>query len=134
MPSGAIAQPLSLQLKAVPKAVLASFAILIAVKLGVLLIFGPTSQPDTLGYRHYADAILTGHARYTMDIAIEGLLHLKVLRSPHAHARIKSIDRSKALLEMPKDYLLGIVPASDTGAIEMALWSLLGERGPKPRR
>ena len=39
------------------------------------------------------------------------------------------IDRSKALLEMPKDYLLGIVPASDTGAIEMALWSLLGERG-----
>jgi phosphoserine aminotransferase len=39
------------------------------------------------------------------------------------------IERSKALLEMPKDYLLGIVPASDTGAIEMALWSLLGERG-----
>jgi phosphoserine aminotransferase len=39
------------------------------------------------------------------------------------------IERSKALLEMPPDYLLGIVPASDTGAIEMALWSLLGERG-----
>ena len=39
------------------------------------------------------------------------------------------IDRSKALLEMPKDYRLGIVPASDTGAIELALWSLLGERG-----
>jgi len=39
------------------------------------------------------------------------------------------IERSKALLQMPKDYVLGIVPASDTGAIEMALWSLLGERG-----
>jgi phosphoserine aminotransferase len=39
------------------------------------------------------------------------------------------IERSKSLLQMPKDYLLGIVPASDTGAIEMALWSLLGERG-----
>ena len=39
------------------------------------------------------------------------------------------IERSKALLEMPNDYRLGIVPASDTGAIEMALWSLLGERG-----
>lgn len=39
------------------------------------------------------------------------------------------IERSKALLEMPEDYLLGIVPASDTGAIEMAIWSLLGERG-----
>ena len=39
------------------------------------------------------------------------------------------IERSKALLEMPKDYVLGIVPASDTGAVEMAMWSLLGERG-----
>src|SRR5260370_18655840 len=45
----------------------------------------------------YTDAILTGKAHYTMDIAIEGLLHLKVLRSPHAHARIKSIDKTKAL-------------------------------------
>ncbi len=39
------------------------------------------------------------------------------------------IERSKAMLQMPKDYVLGIVPASDTGAIEMAMWSLLGERG-----
>ncbi|HEU5048342.1 MAG TPA: phosphoserine transaminase [Rickettsiales bacterium] len=39
------------------------------------------------------------------------------------------IERSKAVLGMPKDYVLGIVPASDTGAIEMAMWSLLGERG-----
>src|SRR5215471_6351812 len=39
------------------------------------------------------------------------------------------IERSKNVLDMPKDYLLGIVPASDTGAIEMALWSMLGVRG-----
>jgi CO/xanthine dehydrogenase Mo-binding subunit/aerobic-type carbon monoxide dehydrogenase small subunit (CoxS/CutS family) len=45
----------------------------------------------------FTDAILTGKARYTMDLAVEGLLHLKVLRSPHAHARIVSIDRSAAL-------------------------------------
>ena len=45
----------------------------------------------------FTDAIVTGKARYTMDLAIEGLLHLKVLRSPHAHARIVSIDRSAAL-------------------------------------
>jgi phosphoserine aminotransferase len=39
------------------------------------------------------------------------------------------IERSKRVLGIPAGYVLGIVPASDTGAIEMALWSLLGERG-----
>jgi phosphoserine aminotransferase len=39
------------------------------------------------------------------------------------------IERSRAILEMPADWRLGIVPASDTGAMEMALWSLLGARG-----
>ena len=45
----------------------------------------------------FTDAILTGKARYTMDIAMEGMLHLKVLRSPHAHARIVEIDKTAAL-------------------------------------
>ena len=39
------------------------------------------------------------------------------------------IERSRALLGVPQDYRLAIVPASDTGAVELALWSLLGARG-----
>ena len=40
----------------------------------------------------------------------------------------EAIERTHALLQLPSDYRLGIVPASDTGAIEMAIWSLLGTR------
>jgi phosphoserine aminotransferase len=42
---------------------------------------------------------------------------------------VEVIERSRAILRLPDDYRLGIVPASDTGAVEMALWSLLGARG-----
>ncbi|WP_086693833.1 molybdopterin-dependent oxidoreductase [Streptomyces recifensis] len=41
--------------------------------------------------------VVTGHAEFTMDTWIGGMLHLKVLHSPHAHARILSIDKSAAL-------------------------------------
>jgi putative selenate reductase molybdopterin-binding subunit len=42
-------------------------------------------------------AVVTGRARFTLDTAPAGLLHLKLLRSPHAHARIKSIEPTEAL-------------------------------------
>ncbi|MEO5671014.1 MAG: molybdopterin-dependent oxidoreductase [Ramlibacter sp.] len=45
----------------------------------------------------FGPGIVTGKAHYTMDVQMEGLLHLKVVRSPHAHARLRSIDTSKAL-------------------------------------
>jgi phosphoserine aminotransferase len=41
----------------------------------------------------------------------------------------RAIDLTREILQVPADYRIGIVPASDTGAVEMALWSLLGARG-----
>lgn len=44
-----------------------------------------------------AQGIVTGKVRFTLDVAVEGMLHLKLLRSPHAHARIRSIRREAAM-------------------------------------
>ncbi|HEY9217246.1 MAG TPA: phosphoserine transaminase [Phenylobacterium sp.] len=50
-------------------------------------------------------------------------------RSKLGKARLKeAIDRTRQVLEVPDDFLIGIVPGSDTGAVEMALWSMLGAR------
>ena len=50
-------------------------------------------------------------------------------RASVGKARLKdAIERTRALLEVPSSFLIGIVPASDTGAVEMAMWSLLGPR------
>src|SRR3989454_2423777 len=50
-------------------------------------------------------------------------------RSKIGKAKLKrAIDLTREVLEVPADYRIGIVPASDTGAFEMALWSLLGAR------
>ncbi len=61
---------------------------------------------------------------------LKGALLGRNHRQPDTQARLAlAINRTRELLELPGDYLVAIVPASDTGAVEMALWSLLGPRG-----
>ena len=61
--------------------------------------------------------------------ALENALVGRSHRSKPAKARLKeAIDRSRALLRVPADFRIAIVPASDTGAMEMVLWSMLGVR------
>ncbi|MEX2642572.1 MAG: phosphoserine transaminase [Acetobacterales bacterium] len=62
--------------------------------------------------------------------ALSGAFLGRSHRAKAPKARIQEVsDRSRAILGMPEDWLLGIVPASDTGAVEMVLWSMLGARG-----
>ncbi|MDH7798452.1 MULTISPECIES: phosphoserine transaminase [unclassified Beijerinckia] len=65
--------------------------------------------------------------------ALENLIDAPLGRSHRAKVgktKLKlAIDLTREILQVPADYRIGIVPASDTGAVEMALWSLLGARG-----
>ena len=65
--------------------------------------------------------------------SIENLKNALVGRSHRASEcknKLKEvIDKSKSILGLPSDYLVGIMPASDTGALESAMWCLLGSRG-----
>ena len=66
-----------------------------------------------------------GYSIANLDPTLLGRSH----RSSAGKARLKeAIDKTKEILGLPDDYLLGLVPGSDTGAFEMAIWNLLGAR------
>ena len=71
----------------------------------------------------------TKHPGWSVD-RLKGALVGRYHRAAETKARLAlAIERTAASLELPADYRVAIVPASDTGAVEMALWSLLGPRG-----
>jgi len=86
----------------------------------------PSSRPRNPCFSSGPCAKRPGWSSAVLDGALVGRSH----RSRPGKARLKDvIDRSANLLGLPTDYRLAIVPASDTGALELALWSLLGVRG-----
>ncbi|WP_438996328.1 phosphoserine transaminase, partial [Candidatus Puniceispirillum sp.] len=67
-----------------------------------------------------------GWSASDLDISVLGRSH----RAKHPKAKIQSVlTKMRSLLGLPSDYQIAIVPGSNTGAVEMALWSLLGVRG-----
>src|ERR1044072_5628976 len=86
----------------------------------------PETRPHNACFSSGPCAKRPGWSLHNLDGALLGRSH----RSPAGKAKLAEvIDRSRALLGIPADYRIGIVPASDTGAVELALWSLLGPRG-----
>jgi len=89
----------------------------------------PTVKPDCPNFSSGPCAKRPGYTTAALETFPGGRSH----RAKVGKAKLAaSIDQTRELLEangMPKDYHIGIVPASDTGAVEMSMWSLLG---PKP--
>ena len=86
----------------------------------------PASKPHNAQFSSGPCAKIPGWTPHLLDTALTGRSH----RSGPGKARLKlAIDLTREVLEVPADYRIGIVPASDTGAVEMAMWSLLGARG-----
>jgi phosphoserine aminotransferase len=85
----------------------------------------PTARPHAPFFSSGPCAKRPGWTPEALKSAILGRSH----RSKAGKARLQeSIDRTRAVLKIPSDYRIGIVPASDTGAVEMAMWSMLGAR------
>lgn len=85
----------------------------------------PTTKPSIPHFSSGPCAKRPGWSVNALQNACVGRSH----RSEAGRAKLsEAIERSRAILGVPADYRLGIVPASDTGAVEMALWSLLGQR------
>ncbi|HRO00568.1 phosphoserine transaminase [Nitrobacter sp.] len=83
----------------------------------------PASRPDVPHFSSGPCAKRPGWTPQNLKDAALGRSH----RAKIGKARLKlAIDLTREVLEIPADYRIGIVPASDTGAVEMALWSLLG--------
>ncbi len=86
----------------------------------------PSRRPNTPLFSSGPCAKRPGWSLDALDGALLGRSH----RSKPGKAKLKEvIDLTRAVLGIPGDYRIGIVPASDTGAVEMALWSMLGARG-----
>lgn len=66
---------------------------------------------------------------WTIDALADSLTGRSHRSKPGKDRLQKVIDMTREILGIPADYRIGIVPASDTGAIEMAMWSMLGARG-----
>jgi len=86
----------------------------------------PAQRPVNLNYSSGPCAKRPGWSLKTLDNAFLGRSH----RAKEGKARLKrAIEETKALLGLPPGHLCAIVPASDTGAFEMAMWTMLGQRG-----
>lgn len=86
----------------------------------------PSRRPEN---PRFSSGPCTKHKGWSVDLLRGALLGRNHRQKDTTERIAKALAKTHALLQLPKDYRIALVPASDTGAVELALWTMLGPRG-----
>ena len=97
----------------------------LSVRIDIMSIKKPDIRPNN---PQFSSGPCTKPSTWTLDVLSDASLGRSHRASVGKNKLLAAIENTRTVLNIPTSYKIGILPASDTGAIEAAMWSMLGER------